>query len=154
MSKKFKLNQKVYDPEFGWGKIVEIHKDHAYPIRVQFQENIESFTPNGKYNHTDRFPTLSHKEYVRWEDKPKKHKKPIYDRIKVGDSVFCVSSGWGKVADTSDKKATFPIVVTFGSYSDSYTVEGKRCNIPTAKRILFKSERTVKKAKNNKEIKQ
>lgn len=49
MEKYFKVGMKVWDVSFGEGKVVQIHDDNLYPIRVEFAKKIARYTYDGKY---------------------------------------------------------------------------------------------------------
>lgn len=152
MSKEFKLNDRVFHPTQGWGKVANIETDTKYPLKVIFDNGAHVYlTIDGKYSIQDTYPTLSYKEYGRCEGKKK---KPIYDRIEVGDKVFCVLYGWGNIKRKDDSGSdSYPIVVVFdNTLSQFYTRDGKFA-VDSIQRVLFKSERKVSKPENSKEIK-
>ena len=59
----FKLGDKVFDAQYGWGIVVKTDVNGELPIEVDFMGNVESYTPNGKYYLSDNYPTLSFTEY-------------------------------------------------------------------------------------------
>ena len=150
MSKEFKLNERVFHPTQGWGKVSQIDLDNQYPLKVRFKNGTYTgFTVDGKFSTSDTYPTLSYKEYGRREDK---QKKPIYDRIEVGDKVFCVLYGWGKVTEkNNDESGNYPITVGFGNASSQFYTRDGKFAVDSIQRVLFKSERKVSKPENSKE---
>ena len=60
----FKVGDKVFSCQFGWGEIKGIHETGDYPLDVSFGNGIEqSYTKCGRYFDTDLQPTLSFTEY-------------------------------------------------------------------------------------------
>ena len=59
----FKVGDKVFDVQYGWGRVVEIDVNEEFPIGVDFIESIESYTLDGKYYYEDNYPRLSFTEY-------------------------------------------------------------------------------------------
>ncbi len=55
----FKLNQTVYHPIYGEGKVIDINLSMNYPILVKFQEDNYTFTIDGKNDVTSSKITLS-----------------------------------------------------------------------------------------------
>lgn len=60
----FKVGDKVFSCQFGWGIIDEIDTELEYPISVDFIERgSQVFTKCGRYFDADLQPTLSFTEY-------------------------------------------------------------------------------------------
>jgi len=61
----FRVDDKVYDFEFGWGVVVEVAICGFYPIKVKFESNANMFyfTRDGKYEYSSEAPRLSFTEY-------------------------------------------------------------------------------------------
>lgn len=77
----FKKGDKVYDHQYGWGKIVNTEDSviKHYPIRVDFENGNSTYTCKGKYDVHMSSPSLSFTEYTlegfsqeRPEELPKK----------------------------------------------------------------------------------
>lgn len=62
MSEIFKVGDRVYDHQHGWGTICSI-KDSIYAIKVEFCIGFCFYTLSGFYNTCDKFPRLSFTEY-------------------------------------------------------------------------------------------
>lgn len=58
----FKVGDRVYDINSGWGKVISVRSD-LYPIRVDFASHSESYSKDGKYCMTMK-ATLSFTEYA------------------------------------------------------------------------------------------
>lgn len=60
----FKVGDKVFSCQFGWGIIDVIDTEEKYPISVYFTERVSQvFTKCGRYFDADLQPTLSFTEY-------------------------------------------------------------------------------------------
>ena len=60
----FKVGDKVFSCQFGWGEIKGIHETSDYPLDVSFGNDVEhAYTKCGRYFDTDLQPTLSFTEY-------------------------------------------------------------------------------------------
>ena len=65
----FKVGDKVFDIQYGWGEVIEIivatKEDNMYPIEVMFPEQNATniYTEDGKWNEHDKLPRLSFTEY-------------------------------------------------------------------------------------------
>ena len=60
----FRVGDKVYDFFRGWGVIIENYNTITeFPIRVQFNEGLGSYTLDGKYFEADTHRILSFTEY-------------------------------------------------------------------------------------------
>ena len=60
----FKLGDKVFSCQFGWGKISKVDDCTEYPLYVSFTEGLHStFTKCGRLFKEDLNPTLSFIEY-------------------------------------------------------------------------------------------
>lgn len=60
----FKVGDKVFSCQFGWGIIDVIGTEEEYPISVDFIERVSQvFTKCGRYFDVDLQPTLSFTEY-------------------------------------------------------------------------------------------
>ena len=61
----FKVGDKVYDFEFGWGVVADISRGGFYNTKVNFETKAKTiyFTRDGKYEHSDETPRLSFTEY-------------------------------------------------------------------------------------------
>ena len=60
----FKVGDKVFSCQFGWGEIKGIHETMDYPLDVSFGNGVEhAYTKCGRYFDTDLQPTLSFTEY-------------------------------------------------------------------------------------------
>lgn len=60
----FKVGDKVFSCQFGWGEIKGIHETSDYPLDVSFGNDVEhTYTKCGRYFDTDLQPTLSFTEY-------------------------------------------------------------------------------------------
>ena len=60
----FKVGDKVFSCQFGWGEIKGIHETMNYPLDVNFGNGVEhAYTKCGRYFDTDLQPTLSFTEY-------------------------------------------------------------------------------------------
>lgn len=64
----FKLEDKVFDIRYGWGTVIngiDIDDiDNLYPIRVDFNKYIITYTYDGKITDEDKHPILSFTEYT------------------------------------------------------------------------------------------
>ena len=60
----FKVGDKVFSYQFGWGEIKVIRETMDYPLDVSFGKGlVHSYTKCGRYFDTDLQPTLSFTEY-------------------------------------------------------------------------------------------
>ena len=60
----FKVGDKVFSCQFGWGEIKEIHETGGYPLDVSFGKGLVNiYTKCGRYFDEDLQPTLSFTEY-------------------------------------------------------------------------------------------
>ena len=60
----FKVGDKVFSCQFGWGKISDVDDCTAYPLYVSFTEGLHyTFTKCGRLFKGDLNPTLSFTEY-------------------------------------------------------------------------------------------
>lgn len=59
----FKVGDKVFDYQFGWGKVVIVEDCPTYPIKVQFGTRLLLFTDCGMPNANMKYPSLSFTEY-------------------------------------------------------------------------------------------
>lgn len=60
----FKVGDKVFSYQFGWGEIKEIFELGNYPLKISFSNGLEHvYTKCGRYFDTDLHPTLSFTEY-------------------------------------------------------------------------------------------
>ena len=60
----FKVGDKVFSCQFGWGKISKVDKYTEHPLYVNFGNDVEhAYTKCGRYFDTDLQPTLSFTEY-------------------------------------------------------------------------------------------
>ena len=60
----FKVGDKVFSCQFGWGEIKRIHETMGYPLDLSFGNGVEhAYTKCGRYFDTDLQPTLSFTEY-------------------------------------------------------------------------------------------
>ena len=60
----FKVGDKVFSCQFGWGEIKEIHETSDYPLDVSFGKGLfHGYTKCGRYFDVDLQPTLSFTEY-------------------------------------------------------------------------------------------
>ena len=60
----FKVGDKVFSCQFGWGEIKGIHETMNYPLDVSFGNGGEhAYTKCGRYFDEDLQPTLSFTEY-------------------------------------------------------------------------------------------
>lgn len=60
----FKVGDKVFSCQFGWGEIKKIFETDDYPLFISFSNGMEhSYTECGRYLDEDLHPTLSFTEY-------------------------------------------------------------------------------------------
>lgn len=60
----FKVGDKVFSCQFGWGEIKGIHETMGYPLGISFGNGVEhAYTKCGRYFDEDLQPTLSFTEY-------------------------------------------------------------------------------------------
>ena len=60
----FKVGDKVFSCQFGWGEISDVDDCTVYPLYVSFTEGLHrTFTKCGRYFDLDLQPTLSFTEY-------------------------------------------------------------------------------------------
>jgi hypothetical protein len=65
METVFKVGDKVYHLQYGWGEVTSIYAEQDYPIVVGFNSGKgRAFTKNGYLNSFDKTPTLSFTEYT------------------------------------------------------------------------------------------
>jgi hypothetical protein len=61
----FKLEDKVFHLQHGWGEVIIIDTEESYPITVCFNDSeMYRFTKEGRKNSWDKTPTLSFTEYT------------------------------------------------------------------------------------------
>lgn len=61
----FKVGDKVFDYQFGWGKVINDNWGPKYPIEVQFNKSFKwSYTKDGRIYDNCINPTLSLTEYT------------------------------------------------------------------------------------------
>jgi hypothetical protein len=70
------IGDKVWDFKYGWGEIISINKNGAYPIRVKFDNNEFNYTLDGKWDKTDITPTLF---WNKFEIPKEAYEKPLPD---------------------------------------------------------------------------
>jgi len=70
MKQIFKVNDKVFDPKYGWGIVISISHELICPVRVKFDCGIQSYTYNGG-RYTNDTPILSFTECFS-QERPKK----------------------------------------------------------------------------------
>ncbi len=58
----FRVGDRVFDIRYGWGEIVSINSDRAYPITAVFNGSKTNYTYKGESS-TGNIQTLSFKEY-------------------------------------------------------------------------------------------
>lgn len=63
MNTIFKVGDKVYHYNYGWGEVIEIDCQSAYKVLVLFKIRSVPFTEEGKFSVCDEFPTLSFTKY-------------------------------------------------------------------------------------------
>jgi hypothetical protein len=86
----FKVGDKVYNLQHSWGEVTIIDTEQAYPIIVCFDNNeMYSFTKEGRVNSWDKTPTLSFTEYTL---EGFSQEKPI-ELPKVGEEVMVSDDG-------------------------------------------------------------
>lgn len=71
MSKKpFKVGQRVWSPQFGWGKASEIRMGEVYPVEVEFGGCNDTCTADGKACELELRASLFHNEVPadQWPD--------------------------------------------------------------------------------------
>lgn len=85
----FKLGDRVFDIRYGWGTVIngiDIDDiDNLYPIRVDFNKYIITYTYDGKITDEDKHPILSFTEYTL---KGFSQKRPVDYKNHIGK--------WGK----------------------------------------------------------
>ena len=60
----FKVGDKVFSCQFGWGEIKGIHETSNYPLDVRYGKGlVHSYTKCGRYFDEDLQPTLSFTDY-------------------------------------------------------------------------------------------
>ena len=89
----FKLDDKVFDIEHGWGIVKSTDYFTTYPIRVKYGDNYVIYTIDGKKNIQSIFPTLSFKEYS--PDDRFTQERPV-------DYKSCIGS-YGRFWDNEEK---------------------------------------------------
>jgi len=63
MNKEFKIGDKVFDIQFGWGEVIQILPESLiYNVAVQFEKTKSLYVSDGKL-HIDYKPSLFHTEY-------------------------------------------------------------------------------------------
>jgi hypothetical protein len=61
----FKVGDKVFHLQHGWGEVTIIDTEESYPITVCFNNNeMYRFTKEGRVNSWEKTPTLSFTEYT------------------------------------------------------------------------------------------
>lgn len=90
MATIFKKGDKVFDYAYGWGEVTQIRPLNKYPIRVEFENNIEGYTFEGQ-PYYERKPTLSFTEYTL---QGFSQERPI-ELPKIGEMVMV--SDYGKI---------------------------------------------------------
>ena len=108
MAKKiFRVGDRVFDINFGWGEIQSINSDRAYPITAVFNGSKTNYTYNGELP-TSRIRTLSFKEYGF--DNRFSQERPINYEEYIGK--------WGKF--WNDNPEYFTIGILKGYEHDSH----------------------------------
>lgn len=85
----FKVGDKVFSCQFGWGEIKGIHETSDYPLDVSFGNGlVHSYTKCGRYFDVDLHPTLSFTGYdfVNGgfsQERPKVGKESIGRLVKI-----------------------------------------------------------------------
>ncbi len=65
MKTNFKVGDKVFHLQHGWGEVTIIDTEESYPITVCFNNNeMCRFTKEGRVNSWEKTPTLSFTEYT------------------------------------------------------------------------------------------
>lgn len=59
----FKVGDKVFDYQYGWGVVEEIWEDITYPVDVNFERSVNTYTSDGR-ELEDNHPSLSFTEYT------------------------------------------------------------------------------------------
>lgn len=119
----FKIGDRVFDIQFGWGTVVNLNKDSSYSIEVKFDffHQEVAYSLDGKYQLYMTTPTLSFTEYSFNNFTQKR--QPVF---KVNDRVFDINYGWGKITCIrADVEDDYPVEVKFeNDEEDCYTLEG------------------------------
>ena len=63
METVFKVGDKVFDIQFGWGEVYTIDSEGHYPVCVSYEETKTSYTNDGR-RHISGLPTLSFTKYT------------------------------------------------------------------------------------------
>jgi len=117
----FKVGDKVFHLQHGWGKVTNIDTKQDYPITVIFNDiNSYCFTEKGCMNAWDNLPTLSFTEYTL---QGFSQERPI-ELPEVGEEIM-VSLGGGKhwVLGTFIEYRPayqFPVVVSIDGQEEDY----------------------------------
>jgi hypothetical protein len=65
METNFKVGDRVFHLQHGWGEVTIIDTEESYPITVCFNNNeMYRFTKEGRVNSWEKTPTLSFTEYT------------------------------------------------------------------------------------------
>lgn len=60
----FKIGDRVFDIQYGWGEVIDIKLSHNNPLKVKFEHGgMCNYTSDGYYYNTDLVPSLSFTEY-------------------------------------------------------------------------------------------
>lgn len=63
MFKNAKVGARVWSIQYGWGIIKYIINLDNYKLVIDFEDGIKRFTIDGKYNETDKYPSLFWQEF-------------------------------------------------------------------------------------------
>lgn len=63
MNTIFKVGDKVYHHNYGWGEVIKTDYKNTCEVYVSFRKRIFLFTEEGKLNIIDDFPSLSFTKY-------------------------------------------------------------------------------------------
>lgn len=63
MNTIFKVGDRVYHYNYGWGKVIKIDYPYIYEVSVLFKRLKISFSKDGKRSIFDKFPSLSFTKY-------------------------------------------------------------------------------------------
>lgn len=119
----FKVGDKVFDIQYGWGQVTGIFISLDYPVFVEFNGASQSYTSDGKFYKKSQQAVLSFTEY-KLEGFSQERPKPKLP-FKVGDVVY-LSDGdvWitEKLMVIVDNKAKYPFMAfSHNQYSDLAT---------------------------------
>lgn len=105
----FKLNQTVYHPIYGEGKVIKISEHIDYPIKVRFKQGDTCFTKDGRLLKTVPI-TLSQNPI------PEIVNKPLEDESII--KVHCT----GNIEEILKNMYNLPIKVDFNTGKSSHTI--------------------------------